>query len=171
MNVTIAELYPNAWGCVTTFLILCKVLGVKPTLTAFSYIFCIRLCSSEEHGAGWITFSHRRGFRKVGKLPDNQKGYRTKFVFLYNFQPWKFKTSFDIKPKVNKFKNNVPQCTVDEAVIIEYTLMAIEQGRNAVHVHNNWISKKNILDIEDLISAFEISLKIHKRKFLDLFSY
>lgn len=32
LNITIAELYPNAWGCVTTILILCKVFRVRPSL-------------------------------------------------------------------------------------------------------------------------------------------
>ena len=82
LNVTVAEVYPNAWGCVTAFLMVCKVLKIKPTLTAFRYIFRVRLCSSEEHGAGWVTIAHRRGFKLVGELPDNQKGYRTKFAFF-----------------------------------------------------------------------------------------
>ena len=87
LNVTIAEVYPNAWGCVTAFLMVCKVLKIKPTLTAFRHIFRARLCPSEDHGAGWITLAHRRGYKLVGELPDNQKGYRTKFAFLYSSQP------------------------------------------------------------------------------------
>ena len=78
------------------------------------------------------------------------------------------KTSFDTKPKVKTFNNNVPQCTLDEGVIIEYALMPIEQGRQPIHVQNNYIPKRTTLGIEDLLSAFKTSLKINKckRKFL-----
>lgn len=168
LNITLAELYPNAWGCVTTFLILCQILKVKPTLTAFRYILRARLCNFKDHEAGWVTFAHRRGYKIIGELSDNQKGFRTMFAFLYSSQPWSFKTSFDIKPNVNKFNNNVPQYAVDDAVIIKYALMSIEQGRKTVQVQNNWIPKRNHLNIKNLLSWFEISLKTHKRKYLKL---
>ena len=57
LNVSIPELYPNAWGCFVAFLILCKVLAVPPTLTTFRYIFRARLCNSQLLGCGWITFT------------------------------------------------------------------------------------------------------------------
>lgn len=61
----------------------------------------------------------------MGELMDNQKGYQIKF-FLFSFHPWNFKSSFNVKPKVNKFNNNALQCTLDEVVIIEYAQMTIE---------------------------------------------
>jgi putative gypsy type transposon len=30
LNVSVPELYPNTWGCIVAFLILCKVLGLQP---------------------------------------------------------------------------------------------------------------------------------------------
>lgn len=80
-----------------------------------------------------------------------------------------FNTSFDIKPKINRFNNNVPQCTVDDAVIIEYAQMSIEQGWAPLYVQNNWIPRKKHLNIQLLLSTFEISLKVHKRKCFTIF--
>ena len=59
--------------------------SINPTLIAFRYSFRARLCSTEEHGAGWISFCHRRVYNIMGELPDNQMGYRTKFVFFVQF--------------------------------------------------------------------------------------
>ena len=58
LNISVPELYPNAWGCLVAFLILCKVLAVPPTLIAFRYIFRARLCNSQSYGCGWITFTY-----------------------------------------------------------------------------------------------------------------
>ena len=110
LNVSVPELYPNKWGCMVAFLIPCKVLAVPPILTAFRYIFRARLCNSQSYGCGWITFTHRRGLKIVHDLPDNQKGYRTKFAYLYNSGGWNIKTCFDIKPNLSGFNNGIPQC-------------------------------------------------------------
>ena len=59
------------------------ILRLKPSLTAFKDIFWVRL-SNSSHVANWVTFSHRRGYKIVVDLPDSQKGYRTKFSYLYN---------------------------------------------------------------------------------------
>ena len=96
LNISVSKLYPNAWGSLVAFLILCKVLAVPPTLTAFKYILRAHLCNSQSYGCGWITFTHRRGLKIVHDLPDNQKGYRTKFAYLYSSRGWNIETSFDI---------------------------------------------------------------------------
>ena len=164
LNLFVPELYPNAWGCMVAFLILCKVLAVPPTLTAFRYIFRARLCNSQLHGCGWITFTHRRGLKIVHGLPDNQKGYRTKFAYLYNSRGWNIKTSFDIKPNLSGFNNGIPQCSFDDAVIIEYAKMDVQLGRKPMNVQLNWIPGRPELENENLLSAFGISLAIDRSK-------
>ena len=119
------------------FLILCKVLAVPPTLTAFRYIFRARLCNSQSYGYGWVTFTHRRGIKIVHDLRDNQKGYRTKFAYLYSFRGWNIKTSFAIKPNLFGFNNEVPQCSFTDAVIIEYAKMDVQLGRKPMNVQLN----------------------------------
>ena len=146
------------------FLILCKVLAVPPTLTAFRYIFRARLCNSQSYGCGWITFTHRRGLKIVHDLPDNQKGYRTKFAYLYNSGGWNIKTSFDIKPNLSGFNNGIPQCSFDDTVIIEYAKMDVQLGRKPMNVQLNWIPGRSELENENLLSAFGISLAIDRSK-------
>ncbi|XP_057527555.1 uncharacterized protein LOC130806469 isoform X2 [Amaranthus tricolor] len=163
LDVSVPELYPNAWGCMVAFLILCKVLAVPPTLTAFRYIFRARLCNSQSYGCGWITFTHRRGLKIVQDLPDNQKGYRTKFAYLYNSEGWNIKTSFDIKPNLSGFNNGIPQCSFNDAVIIEYAKMDVQLGRKPMNVQLNWIPGRPELENENLLSAFGISLAIDRR--------
>ncbi|XP_057546647.1 uncharacterized protein LOC130825435 [Amaranthus tricolor] len=163
LNISVPELYPNAWGCMVAFLILCKVLAVPPTLTAFRYIFRALLCNSQSYGCGWTTFTHRRGLKIVQDLPDNQKGYRTKFAYLYNSEGWNIKTSFDIKPNLSGFNNGIPQCSFSDAVIIEYAKMDIQLGRKPMNIQLNWIPDRPELENENLLSAFGISLAIDRR--------
>jgi putative gypsy type transposon len=164
LDVSVLELYQIAWGCIVAFLILCKVLGVSPTLTAFTYIFRARLCNSQEYGCGWITFTHRRELEIVHDLPDNQRNYRTKFAYLYCSQGWNIKTSYDIKPKLSNFNNGIPVCSINDAVIIEYAKMDVKLDRKPSHVQFNWIPSPIELMNEDLLSAFQISLSIDKSK-------
>ena len=84
LNITVSELYPNSWGCLNAFILISRTMGVNPSLTAFRHIFRARLCNSQNNGAGSITFSYKRSFKLVGELPDSQKGFRTKFGYLYN---------------------------------------------------------------------------------------
>ena len=46
LNITVAELYLNAWGCLNAFILISRIMGVNPTLTAFRHIFRARLCNS-----------------------------------------------------------------------------------------------------------------------------
>ena len=153
------------------FLILCKVLAVPPTLTAFRYIFRARLCNSQLHGCGWITFTHRRGLKIVHDLPDNQKGYRTKFAYLYSSGGWNIKTSFDIKPNLSGVNNGIPQCSFTNAVIIEYVKMDVQLGRKPLNVQLNWIPGRSELENENLLSTFGISLAIDRSKGRRLFPF
>lgn len=51
LNVTIAELYPNAWGCITTFILVSKGMGMESSMTAFRHIYLPRFCCSKTNGA------------------------------------------------------------------------------------------------------------------------
>ena len=73
-NITVAELYPNVWGCLNAFFLISRIMGLNPSLTAFRHIFRAKLCNSQNHAVDWITFSHRRSLKLVGELPDSQKG-------------------------------------------------------------------------------------------------
>ena len=111
-----------------------------------------------------MTFTHRRGLKIVHDLPDNQKGYRTKFAYLYSSRGWNIKTSFDIKPNLSGFNNGVPQCSFTDAVIIEYAKMDVQLGRKPMNVQYNWIPARSELENENLLSAFGISLAIDRSK-------
>ena len=156
------------------FLTLCKVLAVPPTLTALRYIFRACLCNSQSYGCGWITFIHRRGLKIVHDLPDNQKGYRTKFAYLYSSRGWNIKTSFDIKPNLSGFNNGIPQDSFTDGVIIEYAKMDVQLGRKPMNVQLNFILARSELENENLLSAFCISLAIDRskgRRFFPLLLY
>ena len=137
---------------------------MPPRYTTFRYIFKARLCNSQSYGCGWVTFTHCRGRKIVHGLPDNQKGYRTKFAYLYRSKGWNIKASFDIKPNLSGFNNGIPQCTLSDAVIIDYANMDVQLGRKLMNVQNNWIPTHTELENEDLLSAFGISVKIDRSK-------
>ena len=105
-----------------------------------------------------------RGLKIVHDLPDNQKGYRTKFAYLYSSRGWNIQTSFDIKPNFSGFKNGIPQCSLNDAVMIEYTKMDVQLGRKPMNVQINCIPARTKLENENLLSAFGISLKIDRSK-------
>ena len=75
LDITVIELYPNAWECIVAFILISRIMGMKPNLTSFRHIFRARLCNSKGHGVGWVNFSHRRTFKIVDGLPDSQKHY------------------------------------------------------------------------------------------------
>ena len=164
LSISVPELYPNAWGCLVAFLILCKVLVVPPTLTAFRYIFKARLCNSQSYGCGWITFIHRRGLKIVHDLPDNQNGYRKKFAYLYSSKGWNTKITFDIKSNLSGFTNGIPQCSFTDAAIIKYAKMDVQLGMKPINVLLNWIPAHSKLENENLLSAFGISLIVDRSK-------
>ena len=132
---------------------------MKPNLTAFCHTYRARLCNSQNHGAGWVTFSHRRIFRLVGEFPDSQKGLKTKFGFLDHTHGWNFKTSFDIDPKLEEFNNSVPICNHEEAIIINYAKMRVELVRKPVLVQINWMPKRMDFRNELVLSTYDISLE------------
>ena len=109
---------------------------MPPRLTAIGYIFRACLCNSQSYVCGWVTFTHRRGLKIVHGLPDNQKGYRTKFAYLYSSKEWNIKTSFDIKPNISGFNNGIPKCSLSDAVIIEYAKMDVQLGRKPMNIQN-----------------------------------
>ena len=96
-NIVVSELYPNGWGCIVAFIMICIAIGIEPTLTAFRYIFRLRRCTTAQ-GLGWVTFQHRRGYLIVEGLRDSIKRFRNDFVFLYRADPWFIKTSYDERP-------------------------------------------------------------------------
>jgi putative gypsy type transposon len=160
-NITVSELYPNGWGCIVAFLIICSAVGVEPTLTAFRYIFRIRRCTSKQ-GPGWVSFQHRTGFLIVHKLKDSMKKFRNDFVFLYRAEPWPFKTSHDEQPNL-QLNNNVPQCNLDEFLVIEHATKGLELGEfKPQFVQRNFVIDRTHLQNELFLSALGISQKYHR---------
>ncbi|CAO2821441.1 unnamed protein product [Amaranthus hypochondriacus] len=151
-NITVSELYPNGWGCMVAFIIVCSAVGVEPTLTAFRYIFQMRRCSSKQ-GPGWVSFQHRSGFLIVDKLKDSMKRFRNDFVFLYRAEPWPFRTSHDEQPNLN-YNNNVPQCDFDEFLVIEHATKGLELGEfKPSFVQRNFVVDRAHLQNDLLLSA------------------
>ena len=68
-----------------------------------------------------------RGFSIVKGLRDSMKRFRNDFVFLYRADPWPVKTSHDERPNF-QFNNNVPQCNLEEFLIIEHATKEVELG-------------------------------------------
>lgn len=54
-NIALSESYPNAWGFIIAFIMICKAIGVEPTLTTFKYTFRLRRCAAAQ-GLGLVTF-------------------------------------------------------------------------------------------------------------------
>lgn len=73
-NIIVSELYPNGWGCIIAFIMICTAIGVEPSLTAFRYIFRLRRCTAAQ-GLGWVSFQHQLGFLVLDKLKDSMKRF------------------------------------------------------------------------------------------------
>ena len=166
-NVTVSELYPNAWGYITFFLILYSLFDVKPSLTDFRYIFRAQVCPCA-HGPGWITFQHRRGYRIVTGMPDSTKSFRYHFAFLYSAHGWDIKTTHDQQPNLT-LNNQVPQCGYEESLIIYHTETEIVMGDyGPVFVQRKFIIDNKLLSNDLVLSAMGIGSRWPQCKLLNL---
>ena len=136
-------------------------IGIKPTLTAFRYIFRLRRCTATQ-GLGWVTFQHRWGFFIVEGLRDTIEHFRNDFVFLYIADPWPVKTSHDEQPNF-QFNNNVPQCNLEDFFIIEHATKEVElQGFKPVLVQRNFVVNLDHLQNDLFLSSLGLSPKYHQ---------
>ena len=103
-----------------------------------------------------------RGFSIVKGLRDSMKRFRNDFVFLYRADPWPVKTSHDERPNF-QFNNNVPQCNLEEFLIIEHATKEIELGGfKPVLVQRSFVVNLDHLKNYLFLSALDLNPKYHQ---------
>ena len=91
------------------------------------------------------------------------KRFRNDFAFLYRADPWPVKTSHDEQSNF-QFNNNVPQCNLEEFLIIEHATKEVELGGfKPILVQRNFVVNPDYLQ-NDLLFLFTLglSLKYHQ---------
>ena len=102
-----------------------------------------------------------RGFSIVKGLRDSMKRFRNDFVFLYRADAWPVNTSHDEQPNF-QFNNNVPQCNLEEFLIIEHATKEVElRGFKPVLVQRSFVVNLDHLQNDLILSALGLSPKYH----------
>ena len=98
----------------------------------------------------------------VEGLRDNMKRFRNDFVFLYKADPWSVKTSHDERPNF-QVNNNVPQCNLEEFLIMEHATKEVELGGfKPVLVRRSFVVNLDHLQNNLFLSALGLSPKYHQ---------
>ena len=82
-----AQLVPNGWRVMEGYLVLCRSVGVPPSLPVFRRFFLLSIVSRKQRG--WFCFRARdsSGFRFTG-MPNTPLDWRKLFFFLSSPEPW-----------------------------------------------------------------------------------
>ncbi|XP_048542253.1 uncharacterized protein LOC125521234 [Triticum urartu] len=83
-----AQLTPNGWRFMASFLVLCESAGVPPSVAVFRRFFHLSIMD-QKHEKGWYFFRSRRD---ITSLPNGgcktTPGWRHEFFFLSSPEPW-----------------------------------------------------------------------------------
>lgn len=61
-NLGICNLYPNSWAAISSFLAICDIMEIEPSLVLWRNLFRLQECRAEPHGRGWYLFQVRQGY-------------------------------------------------------------------------------------------------------------
>lgn len=75
------QLHPNGWGFVRSFQILCKGLGLEPSVNAFFCLFQPLGSSKTRKNQNLVTFRSIAG-KQIEVFQDSLKGFKYKYFFL-----------------------------------------------------------------------------------------
>ncbi|RWW60144.1 hypothetical protein BHE74_00032875 [Ensete ventricosum] len=110
----------NSWCYIIAFLGECQEAGIVPTHNLF--MACFRLCNG--HGDYYLTI--QSGF-PVSGAPSNNKGWKTRYLFISNSWGWVFRPEWSTRTI-----NNVPPCLSDEEFKLVGRLNGILSSSHAI---------------------------------------
>ncbi|XP_048496328.1 uncharacterized protein LOC125495604 [Beta vulgaris subsp. vulgaris] len=80
-NIGHNQLSPNSWQNILTFLAVCELKGVDPSLAAFSQIHCISKVPRTMDGA-WFSVCNRQGFLTSWDKTSKMHAWKAEFLFV-----------------------------------------------------------------------------------------
>ncbi|KOM26407.1 hypothetical protein LR48_Vigan270s000400 [Vigna angularis] len=75
LNVAPSQLHPNSWGYVQAFAVLCRALGIRPTVGLFLYFFICRPIAKK----GWVSLISEPGNALLELYLQSYRGFKEKF--------------------------------------------------------------------------------------------
>jgi len=81
-DISIAQLVPNAWASILSFVATCKLKRLECTAVTFSYIHIIQRYSKKFRGKGWYRIIGRPEFLSALDKPSSIHGGKYGFVFV-----------------------------------------------------------------------------------------
>ncbi|KOM31788.1 hypothetical protein LR48_Vigan01g134400 [Vigna angularis] len=75
LNVAPSQLHPNSWGYVQAFGVLCRALGIKPTVGLFLYFFRCRPVATK----GWVSLISEPGNALLELYLQSYRNFKEKF--------------------------------------------------------------------------------------------
>ncbi|KOM56232.1 hypothetical protein LR48_Vigan10g212400 [Vigna angularis] len=75
LNVAPSQLHPNSWGYVQAFAVLCRALGIRPTVGLFLYFFRCRPVAKK----GWVSLISEPGNALLELYLQSYRGFKEKF--------------------------------------------------------------------------------------------
>ncbi|RRT84286.1 hypothetical protein B296_00000154 [Ensete ventricosum] len=127
-QVSPGQIAPNSWRYIITFLGECKGSGIVPSRDLFLSCFC--LC----RGQGGCYLTARSGFR-VGGAPSNNKGWKSRFLFVSRCQGWDFGIEWSTYP----ISNVLPNLSDEETNMVERLKSILSASRAVRNLTEEWL--------------------------------
>ncbi|RZS28920.1 hypothetical protein BHM03_00062580 [Ensete ventricosum] len=127
-RVSPGQIAPNSWHYIITFLGECMGSEIVPRRNLF--LSCFRLC----RGQGGYYLTARSGFR-VGGAPSNNKGWKSRFLFVSRCQGYDFGIEWSAHP----ISNVLPNLSDEEANVVERLKGILSASRAVRNLIEEWL--------------------------------
>ncbi|KAL4578389.1 hypothetical protein LXL04_014512 [Taraxacum kok-saghyz] len=108
-NIHIAQLAPNSFRKIISFVMLSRALGVIPSLTLFRHFF-VTLVTGD-----WVTFTRRQGLDDIcDGLPTSIKRWKPEFLFVSDKE---FSADMVFGEHKNRAVDHPPELTAEQKVL------------------------------------------------------
>ncbi|XP_047093679.1 uncharacterized protein LOC124706063 [Lolium rigidum] len=147
-GITPGQLVPNGWRVMTGFLVLCRSVGMPPSLAVFR---CFFLLSAVSHKLkGWYCFRARDSSRlRFTGMPNTPMDWKKLFFFLSSPEPWPCPVEWG-EPSMSSFVN--PVLTIEEERSAKKLLDAYGGGGGAVDI-KTCLCDGNLADANAMVTA------------------
>jgi len=155
-NISIAQIVPNAWASILSFVATCKLKRLECTALAFTYTYIIQRNSKNCGGKGWYRIIGRPGFLSALDKPSSIHGWKYRFVCVkkengdWTIPIWNKWGPNKTWNKPRSTPNETEMATIDYFRVVD---SVHPRSGKSVKVPSNWLPHQVLFDYECFLCA------------------
>lgn len=87
-QIALAQLTPNCWPQILSFIAICKLKGIPATLNTFKMFHAIQRSNSRSKSRGWWCLYNKSRILTVLDRPSAHHDWKNKFIFVQTKGDW-----------------------------------------------------------------------------------